>query len=84
MFTIAGQTAYLVETFAEYAGVSEDEVVDRFLKNLLCDPNFAKYLRNNKRTKRIVSHIFYGDSEMRLLDEYAKDVQVIPVNLETG
>lgn len=69
-WVLSDQTRAIVEYYAKYSGYSEDEIVDFALKNLLGDPRFANYLRAQRRTKRLVDRVFYGDETMRILDDY--------------
>lgn len=62
----------IVEYYAKYAGRPQNEIVDQFLQNILGDPRFARYLRTQRRNKRLVSKLFFGDTNMSLLDEYAR------------
>lgn len=73
---ISGQTAAILDSYTKYTGHAKEYIVDEFLKNLLADPNFARYIRGQRRNKRIINQIFAGDQEMKLLDEYAKEVPV--------
>lgn len=67
---ISDQSRAIVEYYAKHSGYSEDDVVDFFLKNLLGDPAFARFLKSQRRTKRLVDRIFYGDDTMQSLNEY--------------
>lgn len=52
---ISEQVREIVKNYAEYCEYSEGEVVDMFLKNLLKDKEFLKWIdgiRNNKRMLR--------------------------------
>lgn len=52
---ISEQVREIVKNYAEYCEYSESEVVDMFLKNLLKDEEFLKWvdgIRNNKRMMR--------------------------------
>ncbi|MUK88951.1 hypothetical protein GMD78_11150 [Ornithinibacillus sp. L9] len=52
---ISEQVREIVKNYAEYCEYSESEVVDMFLKNLLKDEEFLKWIdgiRNNKRMIR--------------------------------
>ncbi|MFT8321146.1 MAG: hypothetical protein ABF649_09585 [Bacillus sp. (in: firmicutes)] len=49
---VSEQVREIVKNYAEYCEYSESEVVDMFLKNLLKDEDFLKWIdgiRNNKR-----------------------------------
>jgi len=52
---ISEQVREIVKNYAEYCEYSESEVVDMFLKNLLKDEDFLKWIdgiRHNKRMLR--------------------------------
>lgn len=52
---ISEQVREIVKIYADYCEYSESEVVDMFLKNLLKDEEFLKWvvsIRNNKRMLR--------------------------------
>jgi bacterioferritin (cytochrome b1) len=52
---ISEQVREIVKNYAEYCEYNESEVVDMFLKNLLKDEEFLKWvdgIRNNKRMIR--------------------------------
>lgn len=52
---ISEQVREIVKNYAEYCEYTESEVVDMFLKNLLNDEDFLKWvdgIRNNKRMIR--------------------------------
>lgn len=65
---LSEQTRAIIEEYADFVGMTQDQVVDIFLKNLLADPNFAKYLRSKRNSKRLVNKIFFGDTTMKLLN----------------
>lgn len=54
-WVISEQVREIVKSYAEYCEYNESEVVDMFLKNLLKDEEFLKWvdgIRNNKRMLR--------------------------------
>jgi hypothetical protein len=57
-WSISDQTKALVKYYAEYTGYSQDEVVDTFLKNLLKDEEFMKWIYSKRRNKRALAQIF--------------------------
>ncbi|MCI3923559.1 hypothetical protein MO973_25360 [Paenibacillus sp. TRM 82003] len=59
---ISKRTKAIVRYYAEYTNYSEDEVVDRFLKNILADPGFDEWCKNKRRNSRIMQQI-YGDED---------------------
>lgn len=67
---ISEQTRTIVELYAKYTAYSEEEIVDFFMKNLLSDPKFGKFLKAQRRNKRIIDRVFLGDETMGLLYQY--------------
>jgi len=49
---VSENTKAIVKNYADYTGLTESEVIDSFLKNILKDPDFFKWAskqRNNKK-----------------------------------
>jgi hypothetical protein len=67
---ISDQTKCILEYYPKCVGYSEAEVADRFLKNLLGDPMFVRFLKSQRRNKRMVERMFYGDHTMAAIDDY--------------
>jgi len=67
---ISDQSRAIVEYYSRHSGYTEEDIVDYTLKFLLGDPAFAKFLQSQRRTKRMVDRIFYGDDNMSLLSKY--------------
>ncbi|MFZ3578752.1 hypothetical protein [Virgibacillus sp. DJP39] len=59
---ISDRTRAIVKYYAEYSKFTEDEVVDEFLINILCDENFNEWIKNKRYNKRIISDV-YGTEE---------------------
>ena len=56
-WVVSEHTQAIVSAYALYAGYTESEIVDKFLKNLIQDENFKNWAdkkRNNKRIKRLL------------------------------
>ena len=55
---VSDRTKSIVKYYAEYTGISEDEVVDRFLTNLLGDEDFQAWIKGRRRKKRIMQQLY--------------------------
>ncbi|TGV30299.1 hypothetical protein EN829_037385 [Mesorhizobium sp. M00.F.Ca.ET.186.01.1.1] len=55
---VSDRTKAIVKYYAEYTGFSEDEVVDRFLTNILKDPDFNLWINGKRRKTRIMKQLF--------------------------
>lgn len=55
---VSDRTKAIVRYYAEYTGLSEDEVVDRFLANILKDPEFNTWIEGKRRKTRIMKQLF--------------------------
>lgn len=55
---ISDHTNFLIKCYAKYSGTSEDEVVDKFLKNLLKNQDFADWIRHQRSNKRMLDKLF--------------------------
>ncbi|MCL6574131.1 MAG: hypothetical protein K6T88_21050 [Bacillus sp. (in: Bacteria)] len=53
----------IVKYYAEYTGYTEDEVLEKFLTNILLDKEFEKWINNKRNNKRILK-----DLELDLVD----------------
>jgi len=63
---VSDRTKSIVKYYAEYTGLSEDEVVDLFLTNILEDPDFKKWIHEKRRKTRIMKHLFPdGEAEVK-------------------
>lgn len=47
-FHIANSTDILIRAYSSYANVTEDDVIDTLVKNVVCDKDFIRWLRENK------------------------------------
>ncbi|MHA6529132.1 hypothetical protein [Paenibacillus sp. BAC0078] len=59
---ISDRTKAIVQYYGEYTGLSEDEVVNRFLINILKDPDFNQWINNKRRKTRIIKQLFPDNS----------------------
>ncbi|MCA0990001.1 hypothetical protein [Pseudalkalibacillus hwajinpoensis] len=50
---VSGHTKAIIKYYSEYTGYDENEVVDRFLKNLLDDKDFVGWAKSKRRNKRM-------------------------------
>lgn len=57
-WTISNRTKAIVEYYSKYTGYLEDEIVDDFLKNILEDAEFLKWIQKKRNNKRICSKLF--------------------------
>lgn len=55
---VSDRTKSIVKYYAEYTGLSEDEVVDLFLTNILKDQDFNKWINDRRRKTRIMKQLF--------------------------
>lgn len=55
---VSDRTKAIVKYYAEYTGFSENEVVDRFLTNILKDPDFNLWINGKRRKTRIMKQLF--------------------------
>jgi hypothetical protein len=55
---VSDRTKAIIKYYAEYTGLSEDEVVDRFLANILKDPDFNTWIDSKRRKTRIMKQLF--------------------------
>jgi len=60
---VSKHTLYAVRYYAQYVNRPEDEVVDRFLKNLLDDPDFLEWVHSKRRNKRMLAQLFPDDQD---------------------
>jgi hypothetical protein len=51
---VSDRTKAIVKYYTEYTGFSENEVVDRFLSNILKDPDFNLWINGKRRKTRIM------------------------------
>jgi hypothetical protein len=54
VWQISDRTKFVVKYYSEYTGLSEDEIVDQFLMNILKDQDFDKWINNKRRKTRIM------------------------------
>lgn len=57
-WSVSDRTKSIVKYYAEYTGLSEDEVVDQFLTNILKDEDFNKWINSKRRKTRITKQLF--------------------------
>lgn len=60
---ISQKSKLIIEYYAKYTGYSEDEVVDKFLMNLLEDSDFLDFLKKRRSKKKINKFIFCQKDE---------------------
>ncbi|UYZ20229.1 hypothetical protein [Mesobacillus jeotgali] len=54
-FNLSERTRKIIESYASYTGLTENQVLEEFIPNILEDDNFIEHiksLRNNVRLKR--------------------------------
>lgn len=61
---VSGHTLAIVKFYAEFTGYTEDEIVDRFLKNLLDDKKLIEWANNKRRNKRVFQKLFPKEVEL--------------------
>lgn len=57
-WSVSDRTKSIVKYYAEYAEYTEDEIVDRFLVNLLEDEKFKKWINVRRRKKRMMQQLY--------------------------
>ena len=55
---ISERTRAIVKYYAEYTKYTEEEIVDKFLTNILKDEGFINWIENKRYNKRIKKKIF--------------------------
>lgn len=63
-WSLPQKTIRLVEHYAEYTGYSEEEVVARFLDNLLLDANFKEHIKKKRNNKRILKDLELNEDDL--------------------
>jgi DNA relaxase NicK len=58
---ISERTKAIVKYYAEYTEYSESEVVDKFLKNILDDKDFIKWIEQKRNNKRLIKQMEIED-----------------------
>lgn len=54
---LSERTRAIVKYYAEYTEYSESEVVDIFLRNLLDDKDFKKWIENKRNNRRMLKQL---------------------------
>ncbi|WP_299094723.1 hypothetical protein [uncultured Metabacillus sp.] len=54
---LSEKTRAIVKYYSEYTEYSESEIVDMFLRNLLEDENFIKWIESKRNNRRIVKQL---------------------------
>lgn len=57
-WSVSDRTKSIVKYYAEYTGLSEEEVVDQFLTNILKDEDFNNWINSRRRKTRITKQLF--------------------------
>ncbi|MFU8690882.1 hypothetical protein [Rossellomorea marisflavi] len=60
---ISEHTRAIVKYYAEYTHLNEDEIVDRFLKNILEDEKFLHWVHQKRRNKRMVQQLMIDEEK---------------------
>lgn len=60
---VSEHTRAIVKYYAQYTEYSEDEVVDKFLKNLLKDEGFMEWIQKKRFNKRITDQLMIDVEE---------------------
>lgn len=63
-WSLPQKTIRLVEHYAEYTGYSEEEVVARFLDNLLLDENFKVHIKKKRNNRRILKDLELNEYDL--------------------
>lgn len=63
-WSLPQKTIRLVEHYAEYTGYSEEEVVARFLDNLLLDENFKEHIKKKRNNRRILKDLELNEYDL--------------------
>lgn len=58
---ISDHTRAIVKYYSEYTGFDENEVVDRFLKNLIEDERFLDWINSKRRKKRMLQQLMVSE-----------------------
>ncbi|MCM3123551.1 MULTISPECIES: hypothetical protein [unclassified Mesobacillus] len=60
---LSDHTRAIVKYYAEYTRLNEDEIVDRFLKNILEDENFLDWIHRKRRNRRMIQQLLIKEEE---------------------
>jgi hypothetical protein len=60
---ISEHTRAIVKYYAEYTRLNEDEIVDRFLKNILEDENFLDWVNRKRRNTRMIQQLMMNEEK---------------------
>lgn len=60
---LSDHTRAIVKYYAEYTRLNEDEIVDRFLKNILEDENFLEWIHRKRRNRRMIQQLLINEEE---------------------
>lgn len=63
-WSLPQKTIRLVEHYAEYTGYSEEEIVARFLDNLLLDENFKEHIKKKRNNRRILKDLELNENDL--------------------
>lgn len=58
---ISERTKAIVKYYAEYTEYTESEIVDKFLKNILDDKDFIKWIEQKRNNKRLIKQMEIED-----------------------
>lgn len=61
---ISDHSRAIVRYYAEYTHLNENEIVDRFLKNILEDENFLDWIHRKRRNKRMLQQLMMEEETM--------------------
>lgn len=60
---LSEQARNIVRYYAQYTEYTEEEVLEKFLLNLLDDEGFKEWIKNKRNNKRIIAQVF-NDEEL--------------------
>lgn len=69
---VTDRTKAIVKYYAEYTGLSENEILDRFLLNILDDEDFQQWIQNKRRNARMLKQLYPERESEVMEDEQAK------------
>lgn len=59
------KTIAIVKHYASYTGYSEEEVLSKFLENILDDPDFIHHIKKKTNNKRIVKELGLDEDDLQ-------------------
>ena len=63
-WSLPQKTIRLVEHYAEYTGYSDEEIVARFLDNLLLDENSKEHIKKKRNNRRILKDLELNENDL--------------------